>query len=198
MNDTTITVVGRLVADPVIRPTSTGTAMATFRIATNSRRQVSGAPGQYADGPTSYYSVSAFRSLGANSAACLKKGQSVVVTGTLDLKEFTRQDGSIGLAGEITARAVGPDLNWGVSHFTKVVRGGGGESVAGDPHLRAALSAMAEPIHAVSQDPEAIPYDVDGDVPAFDPITGEVREDGHDESFDDGLKDGLEDRRSVA
>jgi single stranded DNA-binding protein len=95
MNETTITVVGRLVADPVIRQTYAGSNVTTFRIATNARKNRPGT-GEFEDGPTSYYNISAYKSLGANAAISLHRGEPVVVTGALEVSTFDRQDGSKG------------------------------------------------------------------------------------------------------
>ena len=179
MNETPITVVGRLTADPVLRSTSSGAAMATFRIALNARKK-NATTGEYEDGHTSFYNVRAFRSLGANLAACVKKGQAVVVTGTLEITEYDRQDGTKGVNGEILANAVGLDLTWGVTHLTKVARTPAGDSVANDPHVRAALSAMTSPSPEDGEhesDRDTTPYlviDDNGDT--VDPVTGEVRD----------------------
>lgn len=169
MNDTHITVVGRVVADPVLRPTTSGAAMATFRIATNARKRKAGAPGEFEDGPTSFYGVRAFRSLGANLAVALRKGHPVVVSGTLEITDYARQDGTRGTAGEITASAVGHDLSWGITSFTKVMRGAAGESIAADPHVQASGQAMAQSLADEALDLR----EVEGEV--VDPVTGEIR-----------------------
>lgn len=176
MNETPITVIGRLTADPVLRPTPSGAAMATFRIATNVRKK-DASTGEYKDGQTSFYNVRAFRSLGANLAASLEKGQAVVVSGSLEITEYDRQDGSKGVAGEILATAVGLDLTWGITRLTKVARSASGESVASDPHVQASMTAMAARLAEDEQAAESIDYlTVNDDGDTVDPVTGEVRE----------------------
>lgn len=169
MFETQITVSGRLVADPVMRQTAAGAPMTTFRIATNSRRQVTGQVNLYQDGPTSFYSVTAFSNLGCNLAVSLSKGDPVVVSGRIEISDFDRQDGSKGTAAEITARSVGHDLTWGVSTFRKVQRSSGGDAEGHSQQMRAANGAMAE---AMAESAEGrtrldVPPGVDGD-------TGEV------------------------
>ena len=46
MNETYVTIRGRLTADPTVRTTRIGAPMTTFRIAHSARRQVQGQPGQ--------------------------------------------------------------------------------------------------------------------------------------------------------
>jgi len=177
MNETSITVIGRLVADPVLRATSSGAAMATFRIATNARRPKSGGSGEYEDGPTSFYNVRAFRALGSNLVVALKKGDPVLVSGTLEITEYDRQDGSKGTAGEIVARSVGHDLGWGVTFFRKVVRGSSGEGIAPDPHLNAAAEAFAGLAQEAGIGNDVPAYDVQtADGTVVDGRTGEVKE----------------------
>lgn len=178
MNETAITVHGRLTADPVVRRSvKDGTPMATFRIASNARKRNPEAPGGYEDGATSYYSVVAFRSLGANSSMALSKGDPVVVSGNLEIEEFTRPDGSKGSTAQILAQAIGHDLTWGVTMFRKVSRGAGGEALASDPRVQAATSALAE-LAQGEADGEHPAYDYVGeDGSLVDSVTGEVRED---------------------
>lgn len=178
MNDIPITVVGRLVAEPTLRTTATGAPMTTFRIATNSRRPKPGVPGEYEDGPTSYFNVAAFRALGANLATCLHRGEPVIVHGTLEIAQFDRQDGTRGSGGDIVARSVGHDLNWGLGYLRKVSRGGVvSETIANDPHLQAATAAALDVLSEGVPDPDTVDYDVvsDGGV-TVDQRTGEILE----------------------
>ena len=124
MNETPITVVGRLTADPVLRATTSGTAMATFRLATNVRKK-DPASGEYVDGQTSYYNVRAYRSLGANLAACLALGERLralealrddprSATRTLDWQAEVLAQGELlsSTLGVAYLRAQGLDFGW--------------------------------------------------------------------------------------
>lgn len=121
MNETFVTVQGRLVADPERRVGSTGTPFTVFRVASTVRRPARG--GGYEDGGTSFYSVVAFRALGANVARSLHKGDPVLVMGRQRVNEFVRSDESRGTSVEIDARAIGHDLTFGTTEFAKVVQG---------------------------------------------------------------------------
>lgn len=122
MNETYVTIQGRLVADPVLKWTTQRVPFAVFRIASTVRRPVNGRPGHYEDVGTSFYGVSAFRSLGTNIAGSLRKGEPVTVYGRQRVNEFTRGDGTPGMSVQIEATAVGHDLSFGTSAFAKVVR----------------------------------------------------------------------------
>lgn len=121
MNEIYVTVSGRLVADPEARNTRNGVPFAAFRVASTARR-VNRSTGEFEDAGTSFVSVTAFRSLGANAAHSLHKGDPVVVHGRMRVNQWVRQDESLGTSVEIDAYSVGHDLSYGTTEFTKVTR----------------------------------------------------------------------------
>jgi single-strand DNA-binding protein len=121
MNESYITVTGRVVADPESRTTRHGVPFAAFRLASTVRR-LNPRTRDYEDGGTSFYNVTAFRSLGANVANSLKKGEPVVVYGRLRVNQWMRQDNSHATSVEIDAYSVGHDLSWGTTSLTRVSR----------------------------------------------------------------------------
>ncbi len=175
MNESYVTIQGRLVADPDLKQTRTGTTFAAFRVASTVRRPAPGGAGAYQDGPTSFFNVSAFRSLGANVAHSLHKGEPVTVYGRLRVNQFVRGDGSQGTTAEIDAYAVGHDLSYGTSAFAKVSRAQYDESDRlADPNIQQAFDAQTDAGAAASGagggegrgaglgDPETDPYEVAG------------------------------------
>jgi single-strand DNA-binding protein len=118
MYETPITVQGRLVADPVVKQGRNG-PFTTLRVAQSERHPKRGEPGQWVDSEASYYDVTTYRGMGENAARCLRKGQPVVVTGKLRVRDYQRPDGSWGKAVEIDASALGHDLRWGVTSFIR-------------------------------------------------------------------------------
>lgn len=122
MNETELTVAGRLVADPEHRTTRAGVQFTIFRLATNARRR--NREGVFVDGPTSYYNVATYRSLGMNSHTSLHKGDPVVVRGRLTINDFQRADDSWGSSADIDAYSVGHDLTFGTTEYVKSGRGG--------------------------------------------------------------------------
>ena len=78
-SDNQVTIVGNLTDDPELRYTPNGAAVAKFRVAVSPRFKDEN--GQWKDGDTSYFSISAWRALAENAAESLTRGTRVVVTG---------------------------------------------------------------------------------------------------------------------
>jgi single-strand DNA-binding protein len=120
MNDIITTVIGNAVTDVSLRVTSTGASVASFRIASNSRR-FDKSTSSWIDQEPSYLSITAWSQLAENVALSVHKGQPLVVTGKLKVRQWQDADKS-GTNVEIDAIAIGHDLNRGTSEFTKVKR----------------------------------------------------------------------------
>ena len=120
MNDIITTVIGNAVTDVSLRVTSSGTSVASFRIASNSRR-FDKSTNSWVEQEPSYLSVTAWSQLAENVALSVHKGQGLVVTGKLKVRQWQEADKS-GTNVEIDATSIGHDLNRGTSEFTKVKR----------------------------------------------------------------------------
>lgn len=131
-----ITVIGNIATEPERRQTSTGVPVISFRLATTQRHRDERS-GQWVDGATNWYTVSAFRRLAEHAHASLQKGQRVIVTGKLKLRAW-ETSAKRGLDVEIDADAIGHDLLWGTSVFQR-----DGSSLVGDRAGRDALPANA-------------------------------------------------------
>jgi single-strand DNA-binding protein len=64
--------------------------------------------------------VTGFRQLAINAAASIEKGQRVVVTGRLKIRDWENGDRT-GTTIEIEADAIGHDLSWGSTVYTRSV-----------------------------------------------------------------------------
>lgn len=159
MNETYVTIKGRLTADPTVRTTRAGAPMTTLRIAHSARRQVHGQPGQWEDTEASFYDVVTYRSLAANIAVSLRKGHPVTVHGRQRIASWTREDGSVRTTVEIEADAVGHDLTFGTTAFSRVGMGRAAESWSqaegagllpgrpGGPEEAAGFGRLGDPEH---------------------------------------------------
>ncbi|PVE11051.1 single-stranded DNA-binding protein [Streptomyces scopuliridis] len=119
MNDTVVTVVGNVATGVEFRESASG-GVARFRFAVTGRRWDRQKNG-WADGPTSFYTVWAWRTLGANLAASVSVGEPLVVHGRLRVREDERE-GQRRTSVEIDAVAVGHDLTRGTAAFRRVTR----------------------------------------------------------------------------
>lgn len=99
-----ITIRGRLTADPELRYTPAGDAVARFTVASNDRRK--DASGQWVDGDTLFMPVTAWRQLAEGAADTLRKGAAVVVVGKLQQRSWEK-DGQTRSRIEMTADEVG-------------------------------------------------------------------------------------------
>ncbi len=120
MNDTYITIVGNVVDDPRLRNTAAGIPVASFRIASTSRR-VDRETGKWIDNERLFATVTCWRATAQNVDQSLKKGQPVIVTGRFYSREYTVGEVAR-VSYELDAIAVGHDLARGVSTFTKLSR----------------------------------------------------------------------------
>jgi single-strand DNA-binding protein len=124
--ETIITVVGNLTDDPELKFTPSGAAVANFTVASTPRtfdRQTN----EWKDGDALFIRCAAWRQLAENVAESLQKGQRVVVTGALKIRNFERQDGSKGTSVEMNVDEIGPSLRYATAKVTRVNRSGGGD-----------------------------------------------------------------------
>jgi single-strand DNA-binding protein len=184
MNEDRITVTGVVGSDPRPYLSSKGLPITTFRLA-SSPRVFDRERGEWRDGETNWYSVSAFRRLADNTALSLRKGEHVVVTGKLRLRAWQTAEKS-GTSAEIDADAIGHDLSWAVTRAQRLQprtpadgTGADGALLADGAMQGAASSGTPTP----ADRPDA---DADGDAyaePGFDDDEGEAL--GGVESFAD-------------
>ncbi|RLV57246.1 single-stranded DNA-binding protein [Aeromicrobium phragmitis] len=131
--ETVITVIGNLTDDPELKFTPSGAAVANFTVASTPRvfdRQSN----EWKDGDALFIRCAAWRQLGENVAGSLQKGQRVIVTGALRIRNFERQDGSRGTSVEINVDEVGPSLRYATAQVQRTQRSdnaGGGFSGGG-------------------------------------------------------------------
>jgi single-strand DNA-binding protein len=101
---------GNLVSDPVRRVTATGVVVTRLRIASNHRR-FDRDRGEWVSADPVYLDVNCWRQLGDNVAASLKKGDSVLVSGRLTMREYDdAHGGPRRQTYAIDAVSVSPDL----------------------------------------------------------------------------------------
>lgn len=150
----TITVTGNIATEPERRVTGSGVVVASFRLASRQRRFDRSA-NAWVDGDTNWFSVSAFRMLGEHAYASLRRGDRIVVTGRLRLREWETPT-KRGWTAEIDADALGHDLLWGTTIFTRDDAGGAvGTSERAAPAASDSPAHAAEPVAAGGAEPPA-------------------------------------------
>ncbi|QDB80571.1 single-stranded DNA-binding protein [Georgenia sp. 311] len=123
--ETVITVVGNLTADPELRFTPSGAAVASFTVASTPRtfdRQSN----EWKDGETLFMRCSVWREAAENVAESLAKGNRVIVQGRLVQRSFETREGEKRTVVEMQVDEVGPSLRYATAKVTRTQRGGGG------------------------------------------------------------------------
>ncbi|MCT1684386.1 single-stranded DNA-binding protein [Corynebacterium appendicis] len=122
--DTPITVVGNLVADPELRFTPTGLAVANFRIA-STPRVYNRDSGQWEDGEALFLTCNVWREAAENVAESLTKGMRVIVNGRLKQRSYQNREGENRTVFEVEADEVGPSLKYATANVNRNPREGG-------------------------------------------------------------------------
>ena len=128
--DTVITVIGNLTADPELRFTPSGAAVASFTVASTPRtfdRQAN----EWKDGETLFLRCSVWREAAENVAESLAKGNRVIVQGRLVQRSFETREGEKRTVVEMQVDEVGPSLRYATAKVTRTPRGGGGGGFGG-------------------------------------------------------------------
>ncbi|MEV4888761.1 single-stranded DNA-binding protein [Nonomuraea sp. NPDC055795] len=144
--ETTITIIGNLTGDPELRFTGTGTAVASFTIASSSRaynKQVE----QWQDGEVLFMRCSAWRDLGEHVAESLTRGTRVIATGRLRMRTFETSDGDKRTVIEMTVDEIGPSLRFATAKPHKAARSAhnGHDNGTGDPWANTAPAGDKPP-----------------------------------------------------
>ncbi|SDD56135.1 single-stranded DNA-binding protein [Actinokineospora iranica] len=147
--ETTITVVGNLTADPELRFTQSGVAVANFTVASTPRtfdRQSN----EWRDGEALFLRCTVWRQVAENVAESLTRGTRVIVQGNLRQTSYTTREGEKRTGYELDVTEIGASLTFATAEVTKVSRTNGATrtAVAEDPW--ASLPSAKPELAAVS------------------------------------------------
>ena len=129
--ETVITVVGNLTADPELRFTPSGAAVASFTVASTPRnfdRQTN----EWKDGEALFLRCSIWRQAAENVAESLQRGMRVVVTGRLKQRSFETREGEKRTVIELDVDEVGPSLRYATAKVNRTQRGSSGGGYGAD------------------------------------------------------------------
>lgn len=115
---TNITIIGNVVADPELRFTPNGVAVANFRIA-NTPRRFNRDTNQWEDGEALFLTCNAWKQLGENVANTLTKGMRVIVTGKLKARSYQTREGENRTVHEIDVDEVGPSIKYATAQVAR-------------------------------------------------------------------------------
>lgn len=96
-----ITIMGRLTRDPELRRTQNGTAVASFTIAVD--RDYSGKDG--GEKETDFVNCVAWRNTGEFVSKYFTKGRMIVVSGRLQIRDYTDKEGNKRRTAEVVAES---------------------------------------------------------------------------------------------
>jgi single-strand DNA-binding protein len=122
--DTTVTVIGNLTADPELRFTPSGAAVASFTVA-STPRTFDRASGEWKDGEALFLRCNIWRQAAENVAESLTRGARVIVNGRLKQRSFETREGEKRTVIELDVDEIGPSLRYATAKVNKVSRGSG-------------------------------------------------------------------------
>lgn len=123
--ETQITLIGNLTADPELRFTPNGAAVANFTVASTPRnfdRQTN----EWKDGEAMFINCSVWRQYAENVAETLSKGSRVIVQGRLKARSYETREGEKRTVFEVDVEEIGPALRYATAKVTRTSGGGGG------------------------------------------------------------------------
>jgi single-strand DNA-binding protein len=126
--ETIITVVGNLTADPELRYTNNGLAVANGTIASTPRifdRQLN----DWKEGESLFLRFSVWKEFAEHVAASLTKGTRVIAQGRLKQRSYQDREGAQRTSIELEIDSIGPDLQWATAQVTRT---GGNKNQAGN------------------------------------------------------------------
>lgn len=145
--DTVITVVGNLTADPELRFTPSGAAVANFTVASTPRtfdRQAN----EWKDGEALFLRCTIWRDAAENITESLSKGTRVIVQGRLKQRSFETKEGERRTVVELDVDEIGPSLRYATAKVSKASRPGnntgGNRPATRNQQTAAANTAVAD------------------------------------------------------
>jgi single-strand DNA-binding protein len=150
--DTVITVIGNLTADPELRFTPSGAAVANFTVASTPRmfdRQTN----EWKDGEALFLRCSIWREAAENVAESLTRGSRVIVSGRLKQRSFETREGEKRTVVELEVDEIGPSLKYATAKVNKASRSGGGGGGFGGGGGSRQPAAQSSGGSATSEDP---------------------------------------------
>jgi single-strand DNA-binding protein len=120
--ETTITVIGNITADPELRFTQSGLAVANFTIA-STPRSFDRETNDWKDGDALFVRCSVWRDHAQHIASSLRKGLRVIASGRLVQRSYETKEGEKRTSFELEIDEVGPALRYATAVVRKATKG---------------------------------------------------------------------------
>lgn len=197
MRETYMHVAGIVATDPTVRTFDDGRKVMSFRVASTSRRFDTGLK-EWVDGPTLWVKVSCWRELADNAALSVRKRDRVVVWGRARSEQWKGEDGAFRSDLAIEAEALGHDLSFGVSSFSRKTRATSTQVLTSEGVVDVTTGELPEvpPLPDGLDDRREAPAAVTAVPPRQD--GGPTRDDPDGDSVGDDLDDDLDVMPEVA
>ncbi|WP_395728751.1 single-stranded DNA-binding protein [Nakamurella sp.] len=154
--ETIMTVIGNLTADPELRFTASGAAVANFTVA-STPRTFDRATGEWKDGEALFLRCNIWRQPAENVAESLTRGARVIVSGRLKQRSFETKEGEKRTVIELEVDEIGPSLRYATAKINRAQRsdggGGGGYGSGGGGGGGYGNSGGSRPAAPPSDDP---------------------------------------------
>lgn len=128
--ETPVTVIGNLTADPELRYTGQGTAVANVTVA-STPRYFDKQAGSWQDGDPLFLRGTLWREMAEHAAESLSKGTRVIVSGRLKQRSFETQNGDKRTVVELDIDEIGPSVRFTHVTVAKATRSKPSESDRG-------------------------------------------------------------------
>jgi single-strand DNA-binding protein len=123
--ETTVTVIGNVTADPELKFTPSGTAVANLTVA-STPRSFDRDSSEWKDGETLFLRCNIWRQTAENVAESLVRGARVIVHGRLKQRSFETREGDKRTVLELDVDEIGPSLRYATATVNKLNRGTNG------------------------------------------------------------------------
>jgi single-strand DNA-binding protein len=117
----TITGEFTVVADPELRFTPSGAAVANIRAVANKKKK-NEQTGEWVDDKHCWVNLTAWNQMAENVAESIVKGMKVVVTGRLETRDYETSDGQKRISVDVEIFEIGPSLRFATAKVTKAER----------------------------------------------------------------------------
>ena len=124
--ETSVTIVGNLTDDPIMRYTNSGVPFASFTVA-STPRTFDKQSNEWKDGEALFLRATVWREFAEHVANSLTKGMRVIARGQLKQRSYQDKDGNQRTSYELDIDEIGPSLRYATAQVTRTqARGQGG------------------------------------------------------------------------